>query len=261
MLFDLTGKRKHVVRVVYAILALLMGASLFLVIGPFNLANVINTGNSVSTSTALDEHAERIEQQLRKDPTDEALLLALTRTRINAGITLSVDPETGEQAATPEGQAEFEQGLQAWGKYVKHSAGDPNPVLAQLAAETYFRRAEYLAESSNEISEIERAIENAAVAQRLAVQSKRDANSLSVLAFYEYFVGNFSEGDKVAKTAVKLSGSPQAKKQLESYRKNAKAWQKQKKEFAKAEREQGKEALQNPLGGLGGSSSGTGLTP
>jgi hypothetical protein len=252
MLFDLTGKRKHVVRVVYAILALLMGASLFLVVGPFNLANVINTSSSISTSTALDERAERIEQQLRKDPTDETLLLALARTRINAGITLSVDSETGAQTATPEGRAEFEQGLQAWSRYVKNSTEDPNPAVAQLAAEAYFR----LAESSNEIFEIEEAIENAAAAQRLAVQSKRDANSLSVLAIYEYFDGNFSEGDKIAKTAVKLAGTPQAKEQLESYRKNAKEWQKQKKEFAKTEREQGKEALQNPFGGLGGSSSG-----
>ncbi len=258
MLFDLTGRRKHVVRVVYAILALLMGASLFLVIGPFNLANVINTSSSVSASTALDEHAERIERQLHKDPTDETLLLALARTRINAGITLSVNPETGAQVvATPEARAEFEQGLQAWSKYVKHSAEDPNPVVAQLAAEAYFR----LAESSNGIPETEEAIENAATAQRLAVQSKRDANSLSVLAIYEYFDGNFSEGDKIAKAAVKLSGSPQAKQQLESYRKNAKEWQKQKKEFAKTEREQGKESLQNPLGELGGSSSGTSLTP
>ncbi len=37
MLFDIRGRRKHVVRVVYAILALLMGASLFLVVGPFNI--------------------------------------------------------------------------------------------------------------------------------------------------------------------------------------------------------------------------------
>ena len=37
MLFDIRGRRKHVVRVVYAILAILMGASLFLVVGPVRL--------------------------------------------------------------------------------------------------------------------------------------------------------------------------------------------------------------------------------
>ena len=41
MLFDIRGRRKHVLRVVYAILALLMGGSLFLVVGPFNLAELI----------------------------------------------------------------------------------------------------------------------------------------------------------------------------------------------------------------------------
>jgi len=34
MLFDIRGRRKNVVKVVYAILAVMMGASLFLVVGP-----------------------------------------------------------------------------------------------------------------------------------------------------------------------------------------------------------------------------------
>ena len=63
MLFDIRGRRKHVVRVVYAILALLMGASLFLVVGPFNIGNLINSGSSAnSTAKVLDEQAERIER-------------------------------------------------------------------------------------------------------------------------------------------------------------------------------------------------------
>jgi hypothetical protein len=257
MLFDLSGKRKHVVRVVYAILALLMGGSLFLVIGPFNLADLASTGSSISTSAALDERAEKIERQLRKDPTDEVLLLALARTRINVGTTLSVNPETGEREVSPEARAELEQGQQAWSRYVKHTSEAPNPVMAQLVAETYFS----LAESSNSIPEVEEAIENAAATQQLAVESKRDANSLSTLAIYLYFDGNFSEGDKIAKAATKLtSSSEEAKKQLEGYRKNAKEWQKQKQEFAKAERGTGKESLQNPYGGLAGSSAESGIT-
>ena len=37
MVFDIRGRRRHVVKVVYAILAVLMGASLFLVVGPVNI--------------------------------------------------------------------------------------------------------------------------------------------------------------------------------------------------------------------------------
>ncbi len=86
MLFDTRGKRKHVIRVVYAILALLMGASLFLVVGPFNIANLIgNSSSSSSAANVLHEQAERIERRLAKSPEDEQLLLQLTRARINAG--------------------------------------------------------------------------------------------------------------------------------------------------------------------------------
>src|SRR3954451_21996896 len=97
MVFDIRGKRKHVVRVVYAILAVLMGASLFLVVGPVNIGSRI--GNSTTSSDAakiFDERAERIERQLRKTPQDESLQLALIRTRINGGTAAAeTDPTTG----------------------------------------------------------------------------------------------------------------------------------------------------------------------
>ncbi len=71
MLFDTRGKRKHVIRVVYAILALLMGASLFLVVGPFNLAELTGGSDGGSANEVFEEQAERIEGRLAKDPQDE----------------------------------------------------------------------------------------------------------------------------------------------------------------------------------------------
>ena len=75
MLFDIRGRRKHVVKVVYAILALLMGASLFLVVGPVNIGSLLGTSNEVNRSAEIfDEQAERTEQRLRKDPNNEDIL-------------------------------------------------------------------------------------------------------------------------------------------------------------------------------------------
>ena len=72
MLFDIRGKRKHVVRVVYAILALLMGASLFLVVGPVNIGALLGNSTTTSETTKIfDERAERLERELRKNPDDE----------------------------------------------------------------------------------------------------------------------------------------------------------------------------------------------
>ncbi len=44
MVFDIRGRRRHVVKAVYAILAILMAASLFLVTGAINLNSIFGTG-------------------------------------------------------------------------------------------------------------------------------------------------------------------------------------------------------------------------
>ena len=43
MVFDIRGRRRHVVKVVYAILAVLMGLSLFLVTGAVNIGSIFNS--------------------------------------------------------------------------------------------------------------------------------------------------------------------------------------------------------------------------
>jgi hypothetical protein len=103
MVFDIRGRRKHVVRVVYAILALLMGASLFLVVGPVNIGSLLGTNSATSNAASLyEEQAKGIERKLRKSPEDASLLLSLTRTRISAGNALSeVNATTGQPTLTP----------------------------------------------------------------------------------------------------------------------------------------------------------------
>src|SRR6185436_15873177 len=106
MLFDIRGRRKHVVRVVYAILALLMAASLFLVVGPFSgIGNLFNTGSSTSAAEISQEQAEKIEAKLRLEPENPELLAALTRRRIAAGNALTeTNSVTGFVELLPEGR-------------------------------------------------------------------------------------------------------------------------------------------------------------
>ena len=95
MVFDIRGGRRgNVVKVVYAILAVLMGLSLFLVVGPATSANSsAAAAAAASAAEPYEEQAERIEVKLKKDPEDPDLLLALTRAQINAG-NASVDGRT-----------------------------------------------------------------------------------------------------------------------------------------------------------------------
>jgi hypothetical protein len=257
LVFDTRGKRKHVVRVVYAILALLMGGSLFLVTGGINLGTLL--GNSSSTGSAgklFEEQAERIEGRLAKNPDDEQLLLALTRARINSGnAQIEVVSETEVPTVGPEARKELDAGYEAWSRYVKQSK-EPSPTAAQLVAGTFFR----LAESPGSLPETEENVAKAAKAQKIAAEQTPSLGSLSTLAIYQYFNGEFAGGDKTTRQAVAESSSKaEAKsieKQLAEFRKHGKEFEKQKQELEKAQKEVGKEQLKNPLG-LGGTSAGS----
>ncbi|HEU4736278.1 MAG TPA: hypothetical protein VFS48_04525 [Solirubrobacterales bacterium] len=129
MLFDIRGRRKNVVRVVYAVLALLMGGSLFLTVGPFNIGELVGGGSTSSAAEVLNEQAERVEGRLAKDPQNEALLLTLARTRVAAGNAQSEEnPETGGRTYPPEARAEFEAAQVAWNRYLKVAGDEPNPA-------------------------------------------------------------------------------------------------------------------------------------
>jgi hypothetical protein len=258
MVFDTRGKRKHVIRVVYAILALLMGASLFLVVGPVNIGALLgNQSPGSSAAAVLDEQAERIERRLAKDPNDEALLLSLTRTRIAAG-NAQIEPATvaGEPPTVPTAAHEdFEVALQSWNRYLKKVSGEPNAPAAQLVAGSFFRLAE---SGSRSLGEIQLNIKNAAAAQRIAAEQQPTLGSLSTLAIYEYFNGNQAAGDKAASEATAHAPSKaEAKaveKQLAEYRKRGKKFSQGAEKAAKQEQKASKEQLQSPFGGLGGTS-------
>ncbi len=257
MLFDIRGRRKHVVRVVYAILAVLMGASLFLVVGPVNIGGLLGGGSTRSSSAIFDEQAERIELRLAKSPHDAALLLSLARTRISAGnAQVEVNPETRSQTVTPAAEAEYETAVRAWSRYLKQGGGEPSAGAALLVANTYFS----LAQTARTLEGAESNLVGAAKTQQIVARDRPTVGSLSTLAIYEYFSGDFAAGDKAAKQAQQHAVSKQAAKtvnsQLVSYRKRGKQFEKQKRQLVKEQKKKGKEALSNPLGGLSGSSIG-----
>lgn len=256
MLFDIRGRRKHVVRVVYAILALLMGASLFFVVGPFNAANLIGNSSTTDPGKVVQEQVERQEARLRSEPENAALLGSLVRSHLSAANAFSeVEPATGGTVLLPEGHNELEAAAQSWKRYLKQT-DSPNPQIATLMARGYFG----LAETAGELNESQKWVKKAAETQAVAAKGLPNVNTLTTLAIYEFYTGDFAAGDAAAKqaeaAATGKSQRKEIKKQMAEFRKRGKEFAKQKKEFAKTEGEQGKESLQNPFGELGGSSLG-----
>jgi hypothetical protein len=253
MVFDIRGKRKGVVKVVYAVLALLMGASLFLVTGAGSVADLFGGGGSVSPSSALEDQAANIERKLKKEPENEVLLGALFRTRVNAGnANIVVDPRTQQQEVSPQAVTQFQRAANAWDEYLEQAGDKPSPSLAQLAAGAFFASAANSNVSTRTLPELEAAAE----AQQIVADARPTLASLSSLAVYQTYAFRFAAAEKSEKRAAKLTTSKaQATslgKQLDEVRKQAKQFQKVQKEFTETTQGAGKEVLENPLGGIGG---------
>jgi hypothetical protein len=251
MVFDIRGRRKHVVKFVYAILALLMGASLFLVVGPAPLSSLFGGGTSTnSAATQFEDQAERLQVKLRKDPQNPDLLLSLTRARINAGNSLATaNSETGAIEFTAEARNQLEKASETWAKYLK-ATDEPSPSAAQLAAQSQFT----LAQTSRTGAEAEANLHAAARAQELVAESRPNLGSLSTLAIYRYYTFDYKGAGQARKEAAKFTNTKPERENLEneldSIEKRGHEFQKQlakiEKEAKKAQKK-GEPSLANPL--------------
>lgn len=264
MLFDLQrGRRKTAVKVVYAVLAVLMGASLFLVVGPLNIGELFNSGSSSSTEAAkpYEEQAERLEAKLKREPEDPNLLLALTRARVNAGNNLVViNPETGEPGTTAQSRQAYQQASDAWSRYLK-ATDKPSPNLAQVVAPALVA----LTLASRTVPEAKRNLQEAVDAQQMVADARPSLGSLSSLTIYKYFNGEVKGAEQAEKELLKLTQAKyerkELKKQFEGFRKQAAQQQALYKRAEKEEEEAAKagggRSLNSPS--LGGSLGGTTL--
>ncbi|HET6998164.1 MAG TPA: hypothetical protein VFI03_06195 [Solirubrobacterales bacterium] len=251
MLFDIRGKRKNVVKVVYAVLALLMGLSLFLVVGPLPFQDIFGAEDSVTRAAdQLEDQAERVEVKLKKDPENPDLLLSLTRARINAGNSLAVaNPETGQIAYTPEARQQLFLASEAWAKYLK-ATDEPSAGGAQLAAQAFFG----LAQTARTIGEAESSVKEAARAQQIVAEDRPSLGSLSSLAIFRYYSFDFKGAEQAREKAATFANTKFERenldKELDEYSKRGHEFEKQvaeiEKEATKA-REEGQSATANPL--------------
>lgn len=262
MLFDLRGGRRgKIVKVVYAVLAVLMGLSLFLVVGGFNLAELFNSNSSSGEAAkTYEEQAERIEAKLVKAPGEPELLRNLTRAQINAGnAQVSIDESSGERQVSTDAAQEYQKAYQSWSEYLK-ATPKPDPGLALLVAPMLLQ----LAELSTTYPQADSRIRSATEAQQIVTEQRPSLNAWSTLAFYSYFTDP-KTAEKARAEAKKLAANKAEReaidKQLDQFEKNAERYRSAK---AKAEKAQKAEeaaqggggavppSVENPLGGLSG---------
>jgi hypothetical protein len=256
MLFDIRGKRKRVIQVVYALLAGLMALSLLTVVGPVSLGDLVGTGGSSSGSSFYDDEAAKIETKLRKDPQNEQLLLQLTRDRYNAGQQLLLTAQQGGDADIAKIVDEFQKSGDAWVLYLKHNPGKPSAAVAPLVAQAFSA----LTQTSSTATEYRTNAKHGAEAQKIATEARPTLNNLYLLAQSAYLAFDYAAGDKAAKEAIAKTPATQQKnveQQLAQAKKQAQKQEKAVKAAAKAQGKAGKQELQGgSLGGLSGGGSG-----
>lgn len=264
MVFDIRGRRKHVVKVVYAILAVLMGASLFLVVGPVNLGEIFsnNTSGSGEAAKPFEEQAERLEAKLRREPESEQLLQSLTRAQVSTGNSLlSIEPNEDDLVKALQ---QYQQASNTWSEYLE-ATKEPAAGTAQLVAPALVA----LAERSRSLQEALSNINAAAEAQQIVATQRPSLNSYSTLALYTYFTGDFAAAKKAEASAMKQAKEKfereELKKQMGEVKERAKNFQQEVKKAEAAEKAAAKgnkgnpESLENPTSPLSGAFGGGGL--
>lgn len=261
MLFDLKGKRKRLIQVIYALLALLMGGGLVLLgIGgevSGGLLDAFTNRQSVQTGDMVKE-AERLQERSDENPENQQVMLRLIRARYAAGNALQEIDELGQPVMTTEAREQFELAADTWRKYLEL---DPDPVdanVAQLVADGLFR----LAQAATDGNSARLNSAAAADAQAYFAEARPNIGSLSTLAIYSFFGNDFERGDEAVKQLLELSPNAAARKrnkqEMARYRAQAKQFQEQLdayQEAMSAGDEEGSKAppqILNPSGGLSG---------
>lgn len=245
MIFDIRGRRKNAVRVVYAILAVLMGLSLFLVVGGLNISELFSGTKTSNGGKEFEAAAVRLERELKKEPEEPKKLLALTRAHVNAANSYYEIGAEEERTPTTETIEQLNLASDSWSRYLK-ATDKPAAGAAQLMASNFI----LLAQHSQNFPEAQSNLEAAAAAQRIVKEQRPSLNSLTTLAFYVAVLGNKKEAQKLAKEAVPYAHTKFEREnianEIKRYEETGERFQAERK---RAEKEESKEGAKgNPLG-------------
>ncbi|HEX6115475.1 MAG TPA: hypothetical protein VFY99_00150 [Solirubrobacterales bacterium] len=255
MLFDLSGKRKRVVQVVYAALAVLFAVSFVgfgigsdAAGGLFDAFGLGSDDNS-SGNPAFEDQIDEAEQKVAADPKDEQALSDLVQLHYQAGNdAVEVDEATGQISMTTESEQEYNEAASAWQDYLK-VAKKPDGSTAAIANQAYGILLQFA-----EPTEVSTIAEDAVVPAEISAEDTPGVGPWATVAQYAYFAGDTKLGDEATQKALDEADSSQRKQLAKDLAAAEKSAVKLAEEIKKqAEKGGGEEAFTNPLEqGIGG---------
>jgi tetratricopeptide (TPR) repeat protein len=262
MLFDLKGKRKRLVQVVYVGLAVLFGGGLVLFgVGGNVSGGLVDAfrGGGGGDTSQFGDLVERAERRAVQNPREPKVWLDVVRAQFNlASSPEGSDAESGQ--LTDRGQQAIIEVAQAWERYLRLKPEKVDANAASFAALAYGALQDY---------------DKAVKTQRLSVEARPSANGYFQLADFAYRAGQVDAGDRAAKEAVRRTPSDQrntVRSLIKDTKKSGAQFAKALEEAKKAEREQQKAGGEGgqgaqpgqsfgPLPGTGATGSGGAASP
>jgi tetratricopeptide (TPR) repeat protein len=238
LLFDLKGKRKRLVQVVYLMLAVLFGGGLVLFGVGGNVSGGLidafrGSGGGEADTSAFTDVVDRAERRAARNPDDPAAQIALVRAQFNlASSPVGSDAETG--ALTDRGQQAVVEVTQAWERYEKLKPKEVDASGASFAALAFGALQDY---------------DKAAEIQEASLEARPSANGYFQLADFLYRADKAEQGDEAAQEAVRRSPSDQrntVRSLISDLRKQGREIAAAVKEAEKAQREARKKGQESP---------------
>src|ERR671910_756631 len=186
MLFDLRGKRRRFIQVVYALLAALfligfVGFGVGSEAGSGGIFDALGIGgdDTSSSNPQYDEDIDEAEQRLQQDPKDEQALLTLAQTHYLAGRgERETDETTGEPVLTDEARVDFDESIAAWERYLKLAKKPSDNVATQVVnSYVFLNDAEGAAETQRIVADPAGAV--AGVVARLSAATINPSRAVS----------------------------------------------------------------------------------
>ena len=139
MLFDLRGRRRRAVQVVYLLLAILIGGGLVLFgIGGGASGGLLDaiTGGSGggNANSQIQKQIDREQKRLEASPNDLAALKALIRDHYALAAS---DQPSGSSQFPEKAKPDLRASAQYWQRYLVVEKGKPDASLAALALQVY----------------------------------------------------------------------------------------------------------------------------
>jgi hypothetical protein len=208
MLFDLRGSgRRATVKVVYIVLALLMGGGLILFgIGGSVSGGLVDAitegGNTANTSVdSYRKRAQEAEAKARANPQEAAAWAAAARARYQlASAGDFVDETTGTFSA--EGKAQLAAAAKDWERYLALDPKQPDDSVASLMVQAY---------SQVGLNDPAKAV----TAQEIITEARPKSATFATLAILAYQAGQTRKGDLATQRALDLA-EPADRKTLKS---------------------------------------------